>query len=189
MTNEETIRRYLDYLEDPSILRDADAITAAEAAAAEATDKVDRLRRLSELERLKDPSADDLHAAFVRCAKAWADEQSVTAGAFMAMGVPPGVLVDAGFSIPGHAPARSRRSRGRSPSTTRAPGVSIDEVRAAVPAEGMFTVKQLRERSGASPGTVRKAMAAMLDEGFVVDRGRDAAWEGPGRVPTLYSRA
>ena len=111
MTDEETIRRYLDYLEDPSILRDADAIAAAERAAADAEDKIERLRRISEVERLKDPSADDLHEAFVRCAKAWADEQSVTAGAFIALGVPPGVLAEAGFSIPGHRSTQAR-SRG-----------------------------------------------------------------------------
>lgn len=188
MTNEEIVRRYLDYLEDPSILRDDEAIAAAERAATDAEDKIERLRLLSELERLRDPSADDLHAAFVDAAKGWADEQSVTAGAFMALGVPPGVLAEAGFSIPGHEPP-PRSTRRRSSGGQRSPGVSVDEVRAAVPADGTFTVRELRERSGASPGTVRKAMAAMLDDGVVIDRGIDAAWDGPGRVPTLYERA
>jgi hypothetical protein len=188
MTNEAIIRRYLDYLEDPSILRDDDAIAAAERAATEAEDKIERLRALSELERLKDPSADDLHAEFVAAAKAWADEQAVTAGAFMALGVPPGVLAEAGFSIPGHESV-GRTTRRQASTGTRSPGVSIDEVRAAVPAEGTFTVRELRERSGASPGTVRKAMAGLLDDGTVVDRGPDASWDGPGRVPTLYERA
>lgn len=186
MSAEEVVRKYLDYLEDPAVLRDDAAIAEAEARAEAATDKIERLRALSEVERLKSPSADDLHEAFVKDAKSWADAEGITAGAFRTVGVPPGVLVAAGFDVPGHeAPRATRRPR----RATRGPGVGVDEVRAAVPGSGTFTVKELRERSGASPGTVRKAMTAMLEDGTVVDRGQDPRWDGPGRVPTLYSRA
>lgn len=186
MDAEDTVRRYLDYLEDPSVIRDDEAIAETKRRAAEATDKIERLKLLSEVERLEDPTADDLHEAFVATVKDWADGASVTPGALIKLGVPPGVLREAGFDLGGPAPRQPRPSRRTS---RRGPGVSVEAVRAAVPAEGTFTTKDLREASGASPGTVRKAMAEMLDAGEIVERGPHPAWDGPGRVPTLYERA
>ena len=184
MADEQIVRKYLAFLEDPSVLRDDEAIAEAQRSADAAGDVVDRLRALSKVERLQNPSADTLHDEFVRVVKAWADGDGITAGALMKLGVAPGTLREAGYPV-GGAPSRSRST---TPKKTRAPGVSIEAVRAAVPAEGTFTAKQLQDGSGASPGTVRKAMAAMLDDGTIHSRGLAADWDGPGRVPTLYER-
>lgn len=186
MDAEAIVRKYLDYLEDPSVIRDDEAIAETKRQAAEATDKIERLKLLSEVERLEDPTADDLHEGFVANVKGWAEQEGVTPGSLIKLGVPPGVLREAGFDLGGPAPKQPRSTRRPS---RRGPGVSVEAVRAAVPAEGTFTTKDLREASGASPGTVRKAMATMLDAGEIVDRGLHPAWDGPGRVPTLYERA
>lgn len=185
MDDEQVVRKYLAYLEDPSVLRDDDAIATAQRAADEASDVVDRLKALSEVERLQDPSAESLHADFIRVVRSWADSEDITSGALMKLGVAPGVLREAGYPVGGSSDARDKTITRR----TRAPGVSIEAVRGSVPAEGTFTTKQLQEASGASPGTVRKAMAAMLEDGTILDRGLAADWPGPGRVPTLYERA
>lgn len=185
---EAIVRKYLAYLDDPSVLRDDEAIADVRRRAEETSDVVERLKLLSEAERLQDPSADDLHEAFVKEVKGWAKAEGVTAGALMKVGVPPGVLRDAGFTIGGQGRASKRSGRRSGGGGRRGPGVSVEAVRAAVPASGTFTVKDLREASGASPGTVRKAMAEMLEDGTIVDRGEDPTWEGPGRVPTLYEK-
>lgn len=186
MRAEQTIRTYLTYLSDPSVLRDEEGIADLRRRAAEATDVVERLRLLSEADRLEQPDAGALEAEFIDVVKTWADAEGVTEGALEQVGVPKPVLAAAGFGPAGRR--RKQAARSKAP-TKRAPGVGVETVRAAVPVSGTFTTKDLKDASGASPGTVRKAMREMLDDGTIVDRGEDASWSGPGRVPTLYEKA
>lgn len=183
-TAEEVIRTYLSALRDPESLRDDDAISRKEEELQSSTDPIDRLRRQEELGKLTKPSLESVEDDFVVHAKAWADESGISAKAFAAEGVPTSVLRRAGFSVSGAA-SRPRRSSGRRASSgTR---VTTEEVIAAMPS-GSFTVKKLREISGASPAVVRKAITAEQDAGRLKDLGADPDHSGPGRAPTLYKK-
>jgi hypothetical protein len=54
--------------------------------------------------------------------------------------------------------------------------------------KGAFTVKQLKEATGASSAVVRKAITQQLEAGKLTDAGPDPDHSGPGRSPTLYKR-
>lgn len=184
MAADDVVRRYFAYLKDPSVLLDADAIADLRSRADSTDDIVDRLKFLSEAERLERPDPAALEAEFVSALPRFMREHDVTESALRSQGVPSHVL----------AAATRRRGRKAAPraagtGTSRGPGVGIDVVKAAVPASGTFTTKDLKDASDASPGTVRKAMRELLDSGVIVERGPDPDWEGPGRVPTLFERA
>jgi hypothetical protein len=110
---------------------------------------------------------------------------TITAAAFIEEGVPPAVLRRAGFpvSVRGRP---GRRAAGRVPRTRGR--VTVEEVRASIP-RGSFTIKQLQERSGASPAVVRKVVDQELREGRLIREGTDPQHSGPGRAPALFTRA
>lgn len=179
MTPEEAVRSYLLWLEDPTSVRDEEAIAATKQAAETASDPLDRLRALSRLQELETDDGDHLIAGFVAQAAAWASENGVTPEAFVTLGVPNEILHDAGILHDKPPPAKVRKKRGR---------VSPDQVRAAVPA-GRFTIADLEEASGASTATVRKVIAEMVDAGTLRDLGPDQEHSGRGRAPLLFTRS
>lgn len=187
MASPETIiRSYLDALKDPASLRDDDAVAAKQEELDSAVDVIIRLRLHEDLRRLTAPSLETVEDEFVVHGKAWANEQSISADAFAAEGVPNAVLRRAGFGV-----ARGKdRVVGRKTSTTRRSSgtrVTTEEVISAMPTSA-FTVKVLKEISGASPAVVRKAITAEVEAGNLVDGGTDPDHVGPGRAPTLYRR-
>ncbi len=182
MAADDVVRRYFAYLKDPSVLLDTDAIADLRKRAESADDVVDRLKLLSEAERMERPDPDALEKEFISVLPRFMRQHDITESALRAQGVPAHVLASAGGR-------GRRRAASRTATTTRGPGVGVDVVKAAVPASGTFTTKDLRDASNASPGTVRKAMAELLGSGVIVERGPDPDWEGPGRVPTLYEKA
>jgi hypothetical protein len=186
MADPETIvRTYLSALKDPNTLKDDEAVAAKQAELDQADDPITRLRLHQELRQLSTPSLESIEDEFVVHGKAWADQQGISAEAFAAEGVPTSVLRRAGFTVSGGRAAGRRRSSGsRKSSGTR---VRTEEVIDAMPNEA-FTVKQLRELSGASPAVVRKAIAAEVEAGRLVDVGTDPDHTGPGRSPVLYRR-
>jgi tryptophanase len=174
------VRNYLISLRDPSALRDDDAIADLHSRIEQTDDDVERLRLRQQLLDLQDPPLEQYEAAFVEHAKAWADDTGVTADAFVAEGVPAGVLRRAGFR--GVTDGGTRRTRR---TTTRRRRVSADEVRAAIPV-GTFTVKDVQDASGASAAVVRRVIGEEVDAGNVTDQGPDPDHSGPGRAPTVY---
>jgi len=176
------VRNYLISLRDPAALRDDDAIADLHSRIDQTDDDVERLRLRQQLLDLQDPPLEQYEAAFVEHAKAWADDSGVTADAFVAEGVPAGVLRRAGFR--GVTDGGTRRTRR---TTTRRRRVSTDEVRAALPA-GAFTVKDVQDASGASAAVVRRVIGEEVDAGNVTDQGPDPDHTGPGRAPTVYQR-
>ena len=178
-TPEEAVRSYLKYLDDPSSVRDEEAIAAATQAAERADDPLERLKALSRLQELETVDGEAFLAGFVAQAAGWASENGVTSEAFVTYGVPAEVLRDAGIihDKPASAP-KSRKKRGR---------VSPDQVKAAVP-DGSFTIADLEQASGASTATVRKVIAEMVDAGTLRDLGPDQNHSGRGRAPLLFSR-
>ncbi len=131
----------------------------------------------------EDPQIDRYEADFVTHAKEWAEQNGISSKAFLAEGVDLAVLRRSGLPVPG-----GRRAvitpRGRTRTRSR---VTTGEVRAAIP-KGQFTIKQLQERSGASPAVVRKAVQEEISESRVKEIGTDPDHRGPGRAPVLYER-
>ena len=180
------MRNYLISLRDPSALRDDDAIADLHSALDQTDDDVERLKLRQQLLDLQDPPLEQYEAAFVEHAKAWADDSGVTADAFIAEGVPAGVLRRAGFrGVTNGGTRRIRRAAARATTVRRR--VSADEVRAAIPA-GTFTVKDVQEVSGASAAVVRRVIGEEVDAGNFTDQGPDPDHAGAGRAPTVYQR-
>lgn len=182
MSAEAAVRSYLRWLEDPTSLRDADAIAAATEEAASADDPLDRLRALSKLQELETVDGDSFRDGFVAEAALWARENNVTPEAFITYGVPTDVLRDAG--ILHDSPARQTAKR----SGKRRTRVSPEAVRAAIPS-GSFTIADLERASGASTATVRKVIAEMTEAGTLRDLGPDQQHSGRGRAPLMFTLA
>lgn len=185
-TAEQVVRTYLSALRDPESLRDDDAIADKEQQLASTDDPIERLRLQEELAKLTKPSLEAVEDEFVVHAKAWAEETGISEKAFAAEGVPAQVLRRAGFAVAGGGRGGRRSSGGarRQSSGTR---VTTEQVVAAMP-KTAFSVKQLREISGASPAVVRKAITQELEGGRLKDIGPDPDHSGPGRAATLYKR-
>jgi hypothetical protein len=183
---EEAVRSYLVALKDPSALRDEEGIAELERKIDATDDQLERVLLRQRLLEAKAPTIERYEEEFVTHAKAWADEQGVSASAFAEEGVPAAVLRRAGFRVGGGG-RRAGRSGGRSGGGQRS-RVTADEVRAEIP-KGSFTIKVLQERSGASPAVVRKVVQEELGSGALKELGADPDHSGPGRAPTLYQRA
>jgi len=177
-TPEKAVRSYLHWLEDPSSVRDHDAIAAAKEVSESAADPLERLKALSRLQELEAVDGAAFRSGFVELAATWAADNSVTPEAFVSYGVPADVLRDAGI-VQAPSGVRGGKRRGR---------VSPDAVRAAVP-DGSFTIADLERASGASTATVRKVIGEMTDAGSLRDLGPDQNHTGRGRAPLLFVRS
>src|SRR5687768_11892285 len=94
---EDAVRRYLQWLEDPSSILDEDAVAKAEAAVADAPDPLARLHALADLEHARAADSEGVTEDFVAYAKDYAEAQSIPLAAFEALGVPTEVLRQAGL--------------------------------------------------------------------------------------------
>lgn len=185
-TPEEAVRRYLLWLEDPASLVDADAVARAEAAVAEAPDPLARLHALADLEHARAADADGVTEDFVTHALTYSEAESIPVAAFRSAGVGDDVLRQAGFDV-GRGRRSSRRSGSRGQGS-RAPKVSIEELKAAtLRLPKQFTLSDVaQEAGGGSPQTVRKAVDEMIAAGQARNLGPKADHHGRGRAPTLY---
>lgn len=183
---DQAVRAYLTGLKNPAALRDDDRIKNLNERIVSTDDPVERLRLQQERINAETPSVDGIEDAFITHAKAWADDLSVTADAFIAEGVDPSVLRRAGFRVAGGRGGRKRAARSARSSTTR---VSVDEIRSALPAKNStFTIRNLVDATGASVGSVRKVIAEELEANRLTAVGSDPDHSGPGRAATLYKR-
>lgn len=180
---ETTVRKYLEALKDPSSLRDDEAIADAESKLDGESDPITRLKLQQELAELNTPSMDKVEDAFVVVAKAWAEDVGITGKAFAAEGVPAATLRRAGFAVSGRGGRRKSSGGGK----RRGSRVTTEMVIDAIP-KGTFTLRSLRELTGASPAVVRKAVTAEEEAGRVVEAGPDPDHSGPGRAATLYRK-
>lgn len=182
---ESAVRTYLQALKDPSTLRNDAEIADLEARLEASGDQVERVLLRQQLLDARAPSVEQHEEAFVKHAKAWADDKGVSAVAFSAEGVPAGVLRRAGFRVRG---GRGRATTARRRATGTRTRVSSEEVRGAIPAKGTFTIRHLEDASGASTGVVRKVVQEELKAGKLKEAGADPDHKGPGRAPVLYRR-
>lgn len=182
-TAEEAVRTYLTALREPESLKDDEAIAEMTSQLEQASDVISRLGLQEELAQLQAPSLESVEDEFVVHAKSWADQAGIGTHAFQAEGVESAVLRRAGFDV-----AKSRGSKRTSGRRSGGSRVTTEEVISAMPSSA-FTVKQLKEASGASPAVVRKAIKQEEGKGRLVDTGTDPDHSGPGRAPTLYRKA
>lgn len=181
-TAKSAVRNYLTALRDPSALRDDEKIADLRQRLETTEDAAERVQLRQQILDAESPSLERFEDEFVTHAKAWAEEQGVTAKAFEEEGVSNQVLRKAGFA--GRRRGGTRRTASTRASRSR---VTADEVRKAIP-RGSFTIKTLQERSGASPAVVRKVVNEEEANGRIEKTGTDPDHSGPGRAPTLYRR-
>lgn len=184
---EAAVRRYLQWLEDPASLVDADAVARAEAEVATAPDPLARLHALADLEHAREADSDAATEDFVAHARAYAEAESIPVAAFQASGVPDDLLRRAGFEV-GRGGRRASGGGSRRGGRSRSPQVSSEELKAAtLRLPRQFTLADVaKEAGGGSPQTVRKAVDEMIAAGKVRNVGPKQDHHGRGRAPTLY---
>jgi hypothetical protein len=183
MTEEEAVRNYLTFLRDPSALRDEASIKRHAAAVEKAKDPVAEALARAALKEAESVDESVPRARFVEHARNWAEANSVPASVFVEMGVPTDVLAEAGISV-------GRRGGRKAATKTRSSRVRAEDVRAvAASIKGPFTTGDLQQRSGGSPGTIRKVIAEMTSAGEIVSTGPHPDWKGRGRPPIRYEAA
>lgn len=168
---ETAVRMYLTYLQDPESLVDNDELASLEKEVAAAHDPIERLIAMAALHRARqaDPSA--IIDGFTRNARAWAEAEGVPESAFREMGVPDDVLRAARFG-------KGRAGRGKS-GATRRPKMGAAQLKEAIVAlDGPFTIRDVSERIGGSPITVKATLAALEREGKIRTAGEKAGSRG-----------
>lgn len=185
---EQAVRRYLEFLADPSSAVDGARVAEFESALASSNDVIAKLKLHGELERARQGDVAELRSAFARHARSWAQRNDVSVEAFRALGVSDIALAESGFDL-----GRSNAGRARSTPVvraTRAPrstNVSATTIREAILAlSGTFTLARVMADAGGSPGTVRKVVDELEADGRVRNEGADPHHSGRGRSPHLF---
>jgi hypothetical protein len=155
---EGAVRSFLTFLTDPDSLVDAEAVEMHQNAVEAAKDPIEKLKALSALQRARAVDPALFRSDFVRYAKTWAEAESVPASAFQQLGVPDELLQQAGIIIVGGR-GRRRKSAAAAPAATRRKAVSASQLEEGILAlDGEFTLKDVSERVGGSPATIKAAI-------------------------------
>lgn len=188
--DEVVVRRYLEYVADPSSAIDHQRVAELEGKIAAASDPIEKIHLASDLHRARQGDGDRLRQSFVAVARRWADSEGIVPDAFRTLGVSDDDLRAAGFDVAGPARRRAEVGTVGAGARSRAPRVSTEEIRtAAMSFDGPFTIADLRDRAGGSPATVRKSLDDMVSEGLVRALGSTPDWGGPGRPPHRFEVA
>lgn len=177
---EDVVRRYLNYLSDPSSVIDHDRVNEVQQRLSETDDQIERLRLESELDRARSTDGEAIAQSFISVAKTFADSEDITAGAFRRQGVPAEVLSLAGFDV-------------RAPKGAKAPATRSQRVNAATVSEhvqgrtGTWTYNDIESTTGASIGTVRKVVDELVTSNKVKSLGADPDHASRGRAPNLFA--
>ena len=186
---EVAIRRYLQWIVDPTSIVDVVAIEQAEAAARGATDVLDKLKALSLVERLRSGDGAAAKKDFLQHARAWGVSNEISPTAWIRLGVPPDVLRQAGITGNRAATQPSSRPTDRGATTRRAHAPSVTAKQIAEHIKSLdvpFVLTDITARIGGSPMTVRKAVEQLIAEGSVVRLGPAQGHDGRGRAPISY---
>ncbi len=188
---EDGIRAYLDSLGargKPQV--DREAMRALKAQIRGETDSLNKLKLLTQLEREEAGRVADnseAQAVFVVGAKAWADEEGVTAGALQAFGVPDEVLKQAGFEVTAGTQRAAAGRAQKGSSGTRAPALPLDVVAEAARKLGSgWKLADLAVVLEREQMTVRNYVNKLVEQGVVKDLGEDPKHDGRGRAAKLY---
>jgi hypothetical protein len=173
---ESAVRLYLQYLANPASVVDAAAVRKAQSAVEKAKDPIDRLKAIGALERAQATDETVYRNDFVRYARAWAQEEGIPGSAFRELGVPPDVLAEAGLD--GQAKGR-RRSKPGTASRSRRPAVKTEQLEAGILAlTEPFTMREVADRIGGSPITIKAALDRLVAQEKVVDAGERPGTRG-----------
>jgi hypothetical protein len=183
--SETAVRNYLTFLSDPDRLVDQAAVKKLQANVEKAKDPVDKLRAISKLETARKADPDVYRRGFVENAKAWAEDEGVPGSAFERMGVPQDVLRDAGLA------PRARRGRSKAPRAARAPrrrSMKAGDIEAGIVIlEEPFTVRDVADKVGGSPLTIKAALDRLEAQGRIRPAGERSG--GRGRASKVWTVA
>jgi len=65
----------------------------------------------------------------------------------------------------------------------------VDDVKAALPKSGTFTIREISDKLNRSTAVVAGKFKTLLDEGAIKHKGDDPKHEGRGRAAKLYARS
>jgi hypothetical protein len=179
------VRRYLEFLADPTSVIDQGRISHLETSITNTSDVIEKLKLHTELASARVGDASALRTEFAQAAKGWATTHDVSVDAFRALGVSDIALAEAGFQLSRTGPAKSRTA----PSTrgSRAASVSSSVVRDHVLAlTDAFTLGGVMASVGGSMGTVRKVLDELEATNKVKNEGADPNHSGRGRAPHVF---
>lgn len=186
-TAEAAVRRYLQFVADPSSLVDHAAIAELERQAAAADDPIEKRKLLSRLERARQVDGERTKIDFIRYAKQWADANEVSPAAFSALGVDDQLLLAAGIGGRERANGAATRRPPVRAAATRAGNVTTVHIKEAVSRwTDEFVLADVVAKVGGSPITVRKALDELVEAGTVVNLGPKQHHDGRGRAPFVY---
>ena len=198
---EHAVRRYLEFVADPSSAIDVGRIHHLESQIATTNDVIVKLKLHGELTRAREGDLSGLRSAFTQHAKAWAQRNEVGLDAFRALGVGDIALAEAGFDFgrtgvrkaAGAAKGSGKNSgKGRAVEVRPAPAPRAANVGSAVIRDNIlarsepFTLAGVMADVGGSLGTVRKVVDALEASGNVRNEGADRGHTGRGRAPHLF---
>jgi hypothetical protein len=175
---EAAVRSYLTFLSDPDSLIDVKAVKELETAVEKAKDPLDKLRAVGALHQARSMDTDVYRKRFVASGKAWADAEGVPANAFEQMGVPHDALVEAGIIIVGGRPRGGARAKATTTGTRR-PAVKAEDLESGILSlKDVFSVREVAERIGGSPVSVKALLGRLEAEGKVTPAGERASHRG-----------
>ena len=185
---EQAVRRYLEFLADPSSAVDGARVAELETALASSHDVIAKLKLHGELERARQGDVAELRSAFARHARAWAQRNDVSVEAFRALGVSDIALAESGFDLGRSVVSRARSAPvARAARAHRSSNVSAKTIREAILGRsGTFTLARVMAEAGGSPGTIRKVVDELEASGLVHNEGADPHHSGRGRSPHLF---
>ncbi len=185
---EQAVRRYLEFLADPSSAVDGARVAELETALASSHDVIAKLKLHGELERARQGDIAELRSAFARHARAWAQRNDVSVEAFRALGVSDIALAESGFDLGRSVASRARSAPvARAARAQRSSNVSAKTIREAILGRsGTFTLARVMAEAGGSPGTIRKVVDELEASGLVHNEGADPHHSGRGRSPHLF---
>lgn len=185
-TSEAAIRRYLDFVADPTSVVDHARIASLEAELAGSKDLIQQLHIHGSLEKARRADGEAVRAGFVKHARSYAATHDIPVSAFRSVGVSDIALAEAGFDLGfgnrGKSAVKSSAAR------QRAPKVSQSTIRSHILAvKGSFTLNDIMGDVGGSIGTVNTVVKDLIGEGLLKSKGPDADHQGRGRAPIRYA--
>lgn len=183
---EDTVRRYMLFIEDPNLLVDPIAVQKAGQAVADAKDPIAKLTALRDLDQARNIDEAPLREGFVSVAKTWADENQVPPSVFLDMKVPADVLRAAGFDI-GTKSARKQGKTREGTDRQRAKAVPVEDIKTHALSLGQpFMIATIIEQIGGSQATVSKALKELIEAGQLANLGPVPNYTGRGRAPHQF---
>jgi hypothetical protein len=203
LVQEEAVRGYLKFLDDPSSAIDPKTYQDLKRKLQAATDPIEKLKLMTAIDTLAETAAELIEARFIRDAMPWAKAHGIQTKSFRALGVCAEILQRAGFTanlsdqscleptapMVGAVASFASHSVGRgaaevSRRTNREP-VRVDAVRREILGkEKVFTIREIAEGTGATVASVAKQVEVLIaarsleDVGLITSGGRGRAPRG-----------